>query len=269
MQKKSPYALCFICCLFIVLASGCANTHTRVAADIEDRAGHIQRVLLLVPDVDVQLKYISTDHYVSDPGTTEWAKLWLIAGLCERLVEKGYQVSVETVPAYQLDEYKAAAARSRQEMRELSEKIVDEDVQYDHDTMSGPAIKHLRQSVPPAWTNYDAVVFCTGTAKLETNKEWGKRWITNVTYNIMLLPLAFVSYIFPIALPITLSTSTFIFQPCPDQCYFNTVILDTKDLAIVSQYDYVLNEKGMSRFGDRFSKIGRLSAENMPDKSAR
>jgi hypothetical protein len=226
----------------------------------------MQRVLLLIPDIDVQLKYISTDHYASDPASIEWAKQAFLAGFRDHLVAAGYQVRVETIPAYQEAEYAAAAQRIRTELRQTGEKIVAEDIQYDHEIMPPPSIKYMQHAIPPEWAGYDAVVFCYGQAKLETDKEWGKRWITNVTYNIMLLPLSFISYIFPIAMPITLSTSTFIFKPSPDQCYFNTLFIDLRDKAIVSQYDYVLNEKGASRFGDHFSQIGREAMENIPPK---
>lgn len=256
--------------VFVIVAAlnGCAVSHLRMAEDLAVRTNAIHNVLILIPDVEVKMKYIGTDHYVVSLPASELARVALIAGFRDRLVAHGYNLCVERLPWLAEPEYIVAAQKIRSEIQTLTESLIAEDQEYDHDILGIERVKRVQGGIPKAWASYDAVIFCYGNVSLETDKEWGRRWLTNLTYNILLLPLAFASYICPVALPLTLSTSTFIFKPSPDECYLNIVMVDLRDKAIMYQYDYSVSAKGVTRFGDRFHSIANDALEELPVKKA-
>lgn len=251
----------------LVLTMGCATRHYRTAEYLEERIPQIRNILVLTPQVAIKMKYIATEHYVDAPLRNAKAGEQLLAAYREKLSELGYNCSLEQVSLQDTQAYRTMVDQLKLELRETGEGIIRDDLEYRKPAMFPQLLQPIKSEIPTAWSKYDAVIFCYGEASLETDAECTNRWVQNVVFNVLLLPLSVSSYIFPFVLPLTLSTSTFAINRSPDKCYVAMVMLDLKDRKIVYQYDYSVDKLGLG--SDEFYDIGFESLDRFTSKKER
>ncbi|MFC1706348.1 hypothetical protein ACFL59_05920 [Planctomycetota bacterium] len=219
-----------------LLGTGCSVTHPRAAKDLGRLLKRPRRILLLEPDVNVMVKYISTPRTVHVRRLTRDFHGWLANGVAAVLREQNHQVYyAPKVPS--LARRKASVRRLRSDLIGLTETIIEHDPAYELETIP-PGIS-TRGRVPP-WvaSNVDLIVVLSGEVLMETTKEFYVRWFRNVVLNVLLFPVSLVSALVPLAMPISVNISTSIFEGSPEHVSVTMGVIDCRRERFVYENDY-------------------------------
>lgn len=288
--------ICLSLALLPVLffSMGCAVTHPRMVEGLEKRAPQMKKFLVLTPQFDIKIEYYKTSEFIGKKEVSEKAQEDWLKGCDLKLGELGYQfvrgntsssssssLIDETAPWENSEIGTANSPGSAQvsivshntpendkarliaELIKAGDGIVREDLEYRQE-ISPTALWKIEQDLPEHYKGYDAIIFCYGSAELETDRGFCNRWIKNIVSNILLLPVSVTSFFIPIAIPLTLSTASFSYSSSPDKSFINMVVLDPKEKSIIYQNDYFIEGLGFS--DDEFQDIAECLLDDFPTK---
>jgi len=270
--------------LALLLVSGCATVHPRLAPELKEGAGGIGRVVVLWPDIDVRVKYYNTEVYVYSSAESVRASRLFGGNLKKLFEEKGFETTLlpwtaDRPDAGQAGTHGAAAicddssrlvmpgglvrdpracGDSLYEMRiRRAEQLFVEVITVDPGYASKAVPENFRFEAPAAdLSSYDLAVVTYGAMREETAPESRHRWLKNLTINAVMVPMAMASFIFPFALPITFSMPFFL-DTSPDISWIALVAFEPRQGRVVFINDFFY------RRGKMNNALGRASAKMM------
>jgi hypothetical protein len=223
--------------LAAALLAGCAVTHPRRTEELAALLEKPARIAILEPRVDVRVKYISTEEFMlTRSGSAAFGRE--LANAYEKVLgAAGHEV-------FRGDRLAEIAAEERAELEVLNEallELAEEAIASDPAYSSAWLAAELTAAeiVPPGLAaKVEMIVATKGYAQLETSLGFRMRWIRNVTFNILTLPISIASTFIPFAMPISVTISTSLIEGSPERMFLHMVVIDAKRGTFVYQNDY-------------------------------
>jgi len=219
--------------------SGCASTHPRVPAGWAERAAAIRGVALIEPHLDVSVKYIDTNRFLTSSALVADAQERFLGALRARLAELGYPSGPAFVAeaagesSEQLDVRKVYRGR----VVELSDLLLLEDPGHELEVLPPIAVSDL-PSLEAKGVDADLALYAWGEARLETGQETYERLLENFMWNLLLLPISVATAFIPLAMPLTVSLSANFWTGSADTVWVRLVLVDLKSGKFVYHNDY-------------------------------
>lgn len=185
----------FVCLIPILLFVRCATTHVRVYENMSTEYNNLKKILVLKPDIKVEVKYLSVPKYFINKKIQENAIEGALSGYQAALATKGYVYCSEK-ELIKTSLYDSYSQKIKHELKDLGHLIIREDLEYYSEKWQDSELKRLHSTVPEEWKQYDAVIFLYGKAQLETDREFCMRWRSNAIYNVLALPASVIALIF-------------------------------------------------------------------------
>lgn len=221
----------------VCIFSGCATTHPRRAPNLDGLIAKPKRIALLRPKIDARVKYIDTpEFFYSASRAGQWEAM-VTTGMRRSLEMDGHEIFHyleigKLLPGGER-ELKGLGVR----LTRLTEPAIEADADYAKKSVpklsTGESLipKQLKEKV-------DFIVAIKGRSKIETIKEFYARWTRNIGFNLMTFPITAASAFIPVPLPISVTISTSLFEPSPEDIFVSVIIIDVKTREIVYQNDY-------------------------------
>lgn len=253
-----------IALLALSLASGCAYTHPRRSDELPLALKEPRAVLILAPVADVRLKLISAEEFFTAREESDRLAKLLLSEIEQAIESSGHR-------AYTEDEIRSASPSLAGALDGLAEnllgiaaEVISLDAGYNSrrcDMIDASAVipRELRDG-QIGYRELDLAIAIGIRADKETRREFWQRWVRNLTYNIVTLPLGLVSAFIPISTPLSVNISTSILEPSPDRIFATLIIVDLRSAAILYQNDYFAEELPESA-GDLRALVERLFEE--------
>ncbi len=264
---------------------GCSTIHPRAQADLAERTNELKRLAVLFPDVRVAVSYTGTEMLMYSPEVST-ITADLMQARCEKVLEDmGYttesleavdfrpEVSADTLLPWIHTGFQAppgvpstsrpVLTNERARRVAAAEAVLASVVSNDPDYFSAVLAEDLTYKGPYAdLAGYDLVLLVFGTTRAETTAERYWRWVKNLTLNLLMVPVAAVSFFIPIALPLTISLS-FFFEGTPDRSFYGLVAFDPRTGRVEFTNDFF--QRGAASLDDAEYAIERM-LEDFPLK---
>lgn len=217
--------------------SGCVTSHPRPSPGLDKIVGAPQRIAILKPDLDTRVKYINTPEFFFSKSRAELWATNIVTGVRRGLEDDHHKIFHYTEIDKMLPRGRPQAALLTRRLVDLTEPAIESDADYSKGSI--PILITAEGLIPPQLAEQvDLIVAIKGHAKIETVKEFYARWFRNIGLNLLTFPISLASAFIPVPIPLSVTISTSIFEPNPEDVFVSLIVVDTKTSKIVFQNDY-------------------------------